>query len=123
MESVTDFAGRIDGTGYKASMDDVAKVPLWLVPPALIMAAGRALQYGARKYASNNWRKGMKYSEVYSALQRHLLAWAEGEEKDPESTLSHLDHAAACLGFLTEYEQYSHLYGAFDDRYRRPTSP
>lgn len=117
---VTDFSGQVDGSGYKTSMDDPKKIPLWLVPVALLRAAGRALGYGARKYAANNWRKGMAWSECYSALQRHLSAWLEGEDTDPESGLSHLDHATACLAFLTEYAGHPELYGKFDDRFKRP---
>lgn len=117
---VTDFRGKADGTGYKASMDDPNKLPLWLVPVAAIKACARALQHGAKKYAANNWRKGMKWSEVYSALQRHLTAWNEGEEIDPESGLNHLDHAQACLAFLTEYVAHPELYVGFDDRFKRP---
>jgi hypothetical protein len=118
-----DFSGLVDGSGYKASMDDSRKLPLWLVPVALIMAAGRALAHGAKKYASNNWRKGMAYSEIYSALQRHLTAWLEGEDMDPDSGLNHLDHATACIAFLTEYVAHPGLYGKFDDRFKRPSGP
>lgn len=117
---VTDFAGQIDGKGYKTSMDDPSKLPLWLVPVAFIRALARALQYGARKYASNNWRKGMNYSEPYSAMLRHLTAWNEGEALDPESGLSHLDHACANLAFLCEYEAHPELYAQFDNRFIRP---
>lgn len=116
---VHDFAGRIDGGGYKGSMDDPKKLPIWLVPNALVFAAARSLQHGAKKYAPNNWRRGIAYSEVYSALQRHMLAWLEREDHDPDSGLSHLDHAAACLAFLTEYEARPEFH-QFDDRLRRP---
>lgn len=117
----TDFQGKVDGTGYKASMDDPNKIPLWLVPVSLLRACGRALAHGAKKYAANNWRKGMAYSEVYSALQRHLGAWLEGEDCDADSGLNHLDHAAACLAFLSEYVAHSNIYGGLDDRFKRPT--
>ena len=120
VREVTDFKGSIDGAGYKTSMDDPKKLPLWLVPVALIMAVAAVLAFGAKKYASNNWRKGMKWSEVYSALQRHLNAWQDGEENDPESGLSHLWHGACCLAFLIEYSAHRKLYGKFDDRFQRP---
>lgn len=119
-KEVFDFAGVADGGGYKSSMDDPSKPQMWLVPNALSHAAARALGHGAAKYAPNNWRRGMKWSEVYSALQRHLTAWLEDEGQDPDSGLSHLDHAAACLSFLTEYEAHQQLYGGFDNRFKRP---
>lgn len=115
---VTDYQGAVDGGGYKGSMDDPRKLPIWLVPGALIYGCARALQHGAKKYAANNWRKGMDYSEVYSALQRHLLAWNEDEDIDPDSGLNHLDHAAACLGFLSEYVARPE-YARFDNRLKR----
>jgi len=120
-EEVEDFSGKIDGHGIKNSMFQSyrEKPPLALVPRALLYAAGRALGYGAAKYAPNNWRRGMKWTEPASALLRHMTAWLEGEDLDPVesggSGLSHLDHAVACLAFLTHMvndERYSH----FDDR-------
>lgn len=115
---VTDYQGQVDGTGYKNSMDDPRKIPLALIPPALVRQVGQVLGYGARKYAPNNWRKGMKWSEVYSAMQRHLLAWQEGEDIDPESGLPHLAHAGCCLAFLMEYAEQGLTYGKFDDRFK-----
>ena len=118
VREVTDYQGAVDGGGYKGSMDDPRKLPIWLVPNALVNGAARALQHGAVRYAPNNWRKGMDYSEVYSALQRHLLAWNEDEDIDPDSGLNHLDHAAACLGFLSEYVARPE-YARFDNRLKR----
>lgn len=118
VREVTDYQGAVDGGGYKGSMDDPRKLPIWLVPNALIDGCARALQHGAVRYAPNNWRKGMHYSEVYSALQRHLLAWNEDEDIDPDSGLNHLDHAAACLGFLSEYIARPE-YAKFDNRLKR----
>lgn len=79
---------------------DQGKNKLGLVPPEYIEACGRALTFGAEKYSARNWEKGMEYTQVYSALQRHLNAWWKGIENDVESDLCHLDHAAACLAFL-----------------------
>lgn len=75
-----------------------------LVPTDLSQAAARALMFGAAKYAAWNWLKGLSWSETYASLQRHLAAWLNGEDTDPESGLSHLDHAAANIAFLTTFE-------------------
>ncbi len=120
---VLDFAGEVDGGGIKMSMYDnyVDKPPLELVPQALIRGAARALGYGANKYAPNNWRRGMRWGEVFGGLQRHLTAWNEGEDHDPMDTtppgsgLNHLDHAAACLGFLMHMVTHE-AYFKMDDR-------
>ena len=48
----------------------------------------------------NNWRQGgMRWGQVFASLQRHLWAWWRGEDKDPESGLSHLAHATANVMF------------------------
>ena len=43
-----------------------------LVPSELILGAARALTFGVEKYDAHNWRKGIKGSLLYAALQRHL---------------------------------------------------
>ena len=98
-------------------MVQIAKLPLSLIPTSFYLAVGRALQYCAAKYSRHQWRRGMPWSEPYSALQRHLIAWNEGERYDEDSGLSHLDHAAACLAFLIEYEARE-AYHVFDDRFK-----
>jgi hypothetical protein len=37
-------------------------------------------------------------------MQRHLWAWKEGEQNDPESHKHHLAHAMCCLMFLYEHD-------------------
>jgi len=66
-----------------------------------LMAFSRALRaisdvtsYGSRKYAKYNFLKGASASESTSSLLRHLVAWWEGEDLDPESGLHHLAHMA-----------------------------
>jgi hypothetical protein len=115
---ILDFCGDIDGGGVKDSMEQsyVEKPPLALIPNSLLWAAGRALGHGAAKYAANNWRRGMVWSQPLSALLRHIMKWANGETLDPDSGLSHLDHAAANLAFLTHFEAHEGLYGNLDDR-------
>lgn len=53
----------------------------------------KGYHYGAQKYADHNWRRGYKWSLSFDAALRHLTAWWEREDKDPESGLSHLAHA------------------------------
>lgn len=75
-----------------------------LVPPEAIEGLARVLTFGAKKYAPRNWEKGMTWGRVFGALMRHLWAWWRGEEKDPETGFSHLDHASCCIAFLQAYE-------------------
>jgi hypothetical protein len=48
--------------------------------------------YGASKYDRGNYLKGAPLSQSVDCLLRHLLAWWEGEDKDPESGHMHLAH-------------------------------
>lgn len=66
---------------------------------------------------ARNWEAGMDWSRVFSALQRHTWAWWGGEDKDPETGFSHLEHAACCIMFLNAYEQRG--IGK-DDREKKP---
>ena len=95
---------------------DESKVRMDLVPPSIVGAVATVLTFGASKYGDRNWECGIKYSRVYGAMLRHILAWWEREDNDPESGFHHLWHAACCLGFLIHYESYRNKYKAFDDR-------
>jgi hypothetical protein len=78
-----------------------AKGPLSTVSGPFIHAVGLALMEGARKYGRHNYRAcGVRYSVYYDALMRHMTAWWEGEDNDPDSGLPHPVKAAACLAVL-----------------------
>lgn len=85
--------------------DDSGKLRYTLLPWEAINAVVEVLEYGAKKYAPDNWRK-VPYPKVrYSdAAMRHLVAWGQGERRDPESGLHHLAHAVCCLLFALALE-------------------
>jgi len=60
----------------------------------------RVLDFGARKYAENNWRKGLKLSRLLAASMRHLVAIMRGETYDQETGLQHAAHLMCCAMFL-----------------------
>lgn len=95
---------------------DTGKGDLSIVPEALDYAAARALTFGASKYGRNNYKGGIDYTRVLAAALRHLKSWNEREDNDPESDLSHLDHAIACMAMLAYYETTPELKQEFDDR-------
>ena len=94
---------------------DSEKPPVALVPGEAIIEIARVLGFGARKYAAHNWRKGILYSRLISAAQRHILAFNSREDKDEESGLSHIAHALCCLVFLSTFETEGR--SDLDDRY------
>lgn len=88
----------------KALKLDTGKVPLELLPFESLIEVGKVLAFGAQKYGRYNWRQGMEWTRLVGAILRHLFAWMQGEEKDPESGLSHLAHAGCGILFLLAYE-------------------
>jgi len=79
---------------------DNTKPDLSLLPMSGLEAIVRALEYGQSKYGRNNFRKGFESHRLIGACLRHVHAWNEGEDNDPESGVSHLGHAAATLVML-----------------------
>lgn len=79
------------------------KAPLHLIPPVALVAESIALLDGARKYGAYNWRETRVRATTYvSAIQRHLLAWLDGEEEAQDSGLHHLAHVRACTAILLD---------------------
>ena len=94
---------------------DAGKPMMGLLPSAAITEVAKVLTFGASKYTAHNWRGGFKYSRLYDASLRHMHAYIDGEDKDPESGLSHLSHATCCLLMLIEHDLKG--YGD-DDRFK-----
>lgn len=100
----------------EAIKHDQGKLPMSLLPTIALQEVSKVLDFGAKKYDAHNWRKGFVWSRLTDATLRHLLAWKEGEDLDPESGISHLAHAACNLMFLLEFEKTGK---GKDDRYKR----
>lgn len=64
-----------------------------LIPLDCLEEAARVLEYGASKYARDNWKKPTHWTVSYACLMRHMAAWQSGEDLDPESQRNHLGHA------------------------------
>lgn len=86
---------------------DIGKVRWSLLPYGTMEEVLTVLEYGAQKYAENNWKKVPDAQRrYYDAAMRHLDAWRHGEEVDPESGSSHLAHAVCCLMFMMWFDKY-----------------
>lgn len=101
----------------EAVKHDQAKPGMALLPTSSLVSIAEVLDFGARKYAAHNWRKGMDWSRLLGSALRHLTSYNDGEDKDSESGLSHLAHLGCCVLFLLEYENKK--LGK-DDRYKAP---
>ena len=102
----------------KAIRFDAGKTDWSLVPWDFVEEIVNVLEFGKVKYAAWNWSRhgGFKYMRVFNSTMRHLLAWARGEDKDPESGLSHLSHAACNLLFIIYFVKHKDKYIDNDDR-------
>lgn len=79
------------------------KLPLHLFPQTATILGTLGLLDGMLKYGRMNWRiAGVRASIYYDAALRHLFAWFEGEDADPDSGLPHLAHAIACLAIIVD---------------------
>jgi hypothetical protein len=105
-----------DPKGHAGSL----KTPLGLIPPSAMEQVAWAHKLGADKYGPWNWRKtGVCASTYVNAILRHLNAWRDGEDLDPESGFSHLAHIACSCNILMDAAAVGKLQ---DDRNKLPTN-
>jgi hypothetical protein len=58
--------------------------------PKALLELAKVYGLGRKKYARLNYLKGYNYSSSYDALQRHLMLFWSGEEKDGEGEVKEL---------------------------------
>jgi hypothetical protein len=88
-------------------------IRLHAIPWESLAELGRVFAFGENKYDDYNFRKGYKWSLSFDALQRHLWLFWNREDRDAESALHHMAHAAwHCLVLLF----YSLTERGTDDR-------
>ncbi len=84
---------------------DTGKLRWDLLPTAQVRRIVEVLTFGAVKYSPGNWMLVPEpVDRYYAAALRHLAAWRDGEQLDPESKLPHLAHAGCCVLFLLWFE-------------------
>jgi len=88
------------------------KLSILLEASHALNGATRVLEYGTKKYARANWKKGLPVTEISDSLLRHLMAYTNGEDLDEESGLPHVDHVLVNALFLAEMAHYKE----WDDR-------
>lgn len=81
----------------------IAKAPMSCVSAAVLAEVGVAMLEGAAKYGRHNYRaSGVRASVYYDATMRHLMAWWEGQDIDPDSGMSHITKAITSLVVLRD---------------------
>lgn len=79
------------------------KLPLSIVPSTLVVFASLGFLEGALKYGRFNWRiAGVRSSIYLDALKRHIAAYENGEDNDPNTGVPHLSNAHACIGIIQD---------------------
>lgn len=102
-----------DSTNPK-DLHGMRKPRLGLIPPSALIHMAKAMQHGAEKYGSYNWRAKAVRSTIYvDAAMRHLARYLDGEDIDPDSGVPHIAHVAACMAVLMDATACGNLV---DDR-------
>ena len=73
--------------------------------PQALMELAEVYGMGEGKYARYNYLLGYQWSLSVDALFRHLLAFLDGEDTDPESGLLHTAHVAWHALTLTSFQK------------------
>lgn len=95
--------------------NDSEKPQMDLLDTTALVELAKVLDFGAKKYDRFNWKAGIKWSRVISAAMRHITAFNNGEDVDPETGISHMAHAMCNCMFLLNYiKEHPEL----DDRYK-----
>ena len=106
-----------DDTTKRSNPKDLVgsdKVPVHLWPTTATVLGSLGMLDGMLKYGRSNFRAvGVRASIYYDAVNRHINAWFEGEDVDPDSGLPHLAHALACLAIIVDAQAAGKLR---DDR-------
>lgn len=81
----------------------IKKVPMSCVSAPVVMEGALGMMEGALKYGRHNYREvGVRASVYYDALMRHMMAWWEGQDIDPDSGINHVGKAIATLFVLRD---------------------
>lgn len=89
----------MDGSEMKPGMKfDTGKLRHSLLPEGVLKQVLAVLEFGAAKYAPDNWKKvGNARTRYYDAMHRHMEAWWSGEIYDTGEGGSGQHHLAAAI--------------------------
>lgn len=99
-----------------ASKNDSGKLRYDLEPVFAREQIIKVLTHGANEYGANNWRQGFKWGRLIAAMERHLKAFKEGEDFDPDTGLFHLAHLGCNVMFALEFYR---VFPQGDDRIKK----
>jgi len=89
-----------ENSGLPGIKFDSQKIRPDLLPAVALIQQATGVAFGTVKYEEDNWQKIENGKKRYIAsAMRHILAYQNGEDIDPDSGLHHLTLAACCLCF------------------------
>lgn len=92
----------MDNPKHIQAMKD-GKAPLEYLVSTMDELDAAVHKHGADKYGVFNWRIDKITAKTYvGAMRRHLNAWAQGQDLDPESGKPHLTHLRACCAVVLD---------------------
>ena len=94
-------------TKVKFVKSDTDKVRWRFLPLSVIRDVAFVLDFGAKKYGEDNWKRCDDWDRYYDALMRHIDDWRSGTTEDPDTGKHPLIHAICCLIFLAWKETRS----------------
>jgi hypothetical protein len=97
---------------------DAGKPRMDLLPYDALVEIAKVLGFGANKYTPGNWAKGLDFSRLLAACERHLGEYKEGRDVDFESGINHIAHAACNLLFVLWMQKH---HPERDDRWIKET--
>lgn len=107
---------------------DAGKLRLELIPVGPLKEVARVYTNGAKKYSlydeagnlisdgSDNWRRGLSWKKTIGAVKRHIAAWEDGQDVDPDPAMNGTLHLANAAWGLFSLIEYCKIAPEFDDR-------
>ena len=110
-----EFEPKMNPKYIRAQKD--GKAPMEFLVYSVLESEAKVLAHGGGKYGARNWRLDEILASTYEgAMMRHLLAWCQGEDIDPDSGEPHLSHLRACAAVVMDADDHDKLV---DDRNRK----
>ncbi len=83
--------------------NDNNKPEMGLIPPAAAFEEAAVWTYGKKKYEAFNWHKGISYTRILSAMERHMTLLKSGIDFDYENGLHNAAAIRCCAAMLIHF--------------------
>jgi hypothetical protein len=119
--------GEVRTTSETGGQKGVKPQRMSLLPFRALAKISEVYGFGEKKYSAHNWRLGYEWDKSIDALERHIGAFKDGEDNDPESGLSHIAHAGfhilTLLVFILDprYKRFDNRWATMEERKRNET--